>query len=190
MRLGCPPHWPVLTRPRLAGFQVSTEGPGGPPLFGTSLVSFEKTLFVSGHTLYVTFSGQGDSHVGADGQSARLLMTCTIDGGPGEAFCVPLTGLGDQPVGWSTLLKLPNPAAGGCGPGGEGDGGGGSGDCHDNALYATWCIPIEKPGPQTIRLRLASNNGGFVFYERAHIYIDQTPNKNAPNRCTNIAPPA
>ena len=24
-RLGRPPHWPVLTRPRLAGFQVSTE---------------------------------------------------------------------------------------------------------------------------------------------------------------------
>jgi hypothetical protein len=25
-RLGPAPHWPVLTRPRLAGFQVSTEG--------------------------------------------------------------------------------------------------------------------------------------------------------------------
>jgi hypothetical protein len=26
---GRSPHWPVLTRPRLAGFQVSTEAPGG-----------------------------------------------------------------------------------------------------------------------------------------------------------------
>lgn len=171
-------------------FEIATTAPPGPS--GTpsgGVVAYEKTLFVPFSTLYVTFSAQGDSHAGSDGQSARLLMACTIDDGTGEAFCNPNTGLPDQPPGWMTLLKLPNPGTGGCGVGGFGDGGGGSGDCHDNSIYATWCIKVTPGLPQTIRLRLASSNGGTVFYERAHIYVDMTPNRNADNRCVNLAAP-
>jgi len=169
-------------------FEINTTvlpGPDGSPSGG--LVTYEKTLFVPHRTLFVTFSGQGDTHEGEDGESARLQMLCTIDTGEGEAFCNPNTGLVDQPTGWMTLLKQPNPGSGGCNAG-AGDGQGGSGDCHDNTLYATWCIPLEGPGPLTVRLRLASSNGGIVFYERAHIYIDSTPNR-PPNRCTNLAAP-
>ena len=35
--LGRSPHWPVLTRPRLAGFQVSTEEAGGLVSYATDL---------------------------------------------------------------------------------------------------------------------------------------------------------
>jgi hypothetical protein len=152
-------------------------------------VVYQKTLYVPYPTLFVQFSGQGDSHMGVGGQSARFQMACTVDTGAGERFCNPGTGLpnaGD--IGWMTLLKLPNPTvtgAGGCGIAGSGDGGGGSGDCHDNTLFATWCIPLNKPGPVTVRLRLASDNGGAVFYERAHIYIDSTPFTRTENRCVN-----
>ena len=197
MRLSADFQWCDPGPPAVNCFEISTIGaPGGPPGFGTSLVTFEKTQLVGRGTLFVTFSGQGDTHALPGGDSAALLMTCTIDSGAGEAFCNPLGGLGSAgPDGWSTLLKLPtNGGAGGgftgCGPGGGGDAGGGAGDCHDNKLYATWCINIETAGPKTIRLRLASSNGAVVFYERAHIIIDQTHNKVAPNRCINLAPPA
>jgi len=161
-----------------------------PPATGGRIV-YQKTIFVPFPTLFVQFSGQGDTHQGPepDFQSARFQMQCTIDTGGGETPCNPNTGLGDAGLpGWMTLLKLPNPftGTGGCGPGGTGDGSGGSGDCHDNTLYATWCTRLERPGPVTIRLRLASDNGGTVFYERAHIYIDGTPFTRAENRCVNF----
>jgi transposase len=192
MRLAADFQWCDLTT-FVNCFEISTNlPPAPPPVFGGRIV-YEKTVFVPFRNLFVQFSGQGDSHEGLNGQSARLHMARTIDTGDGERFCNPHTGLPDAgiPV-WMTLLKLPNPdvtGTGGCGVAGTGDGGGGSGDCHDNALYATWCIPLENPGPVTVRLRLASDNGGTVFYERAHIYLDMTPNKNADNRCINIAPP-
>lgn len=174
-------------------------GPDGSPTGGR--VTFQKTVFVPMRTLYVTFSGQGDSHALPGGDSAALLVACTIDSGAGETFCNPNTGLGTAgPPGWVSLLKLPtNGFTGdggaqggftGCGSDAKGDGNGGGGDCHDNALYATWCIPLDDPGPQTVRLRLASSNGATVFYERAHIYMDMTPNARASDRCVNFpAPP-
>lgn len=123
-------------------------------------------------------------------------MACTIDSGAGETFCNPNGGLPGSAglPGWVSLVKLPtNGGAGGgftgCGPGAGGDGSGGAGDCHDNSLYATWWIPLEHPGTKTIRLRLASSNGALVFYERAHIYMDMTPNRNAANRCVNFPVP-
>jgi len=191
------------TTPPTNCFEISTtELPGASGEASGGRVVFEKTVFVPMSTLFVTFSGQGDSHALLNGDSAALQMACTIDSGAGEAFCNPNTGLPGSAglPGWVSLLKLPTNgfsgaggAAGGftgCGLGATGDGGGGAGDCHDNSLYATWCIPLENPGTQTIRLRLASSNGATVFYERAHIYMDMTPNRNAPNACVNIpAPP-
>ena len=185
------------TTPPTNCFEISTTelpGPSGEASGGR--VVFEKTVFVPMSTLFVTFSGQGDSHALLNGDSAALQMACTIDSGAGEAFCNPNTGLPGSAglPGWVSLLKLPtNGGSGGgftgCGSGATGDGGGGAGDCHDNSLYATWCIPLENPGTQTIRLRLASSNGATVFYERAHIYMDMTPNRTAPNACVNISPP-
>lgn len=71
-----------------------------------------------------------------------------------------------------------------------GDGGGGSADCHDNNFSYTWCTSIT-PGPQTVQLKLASFPGGdgnTAFYERAHIYIDGTPNPEAPDACVAATP--
>jgi len=111
--------------------------------------------------LYVTVSAQADVHGGA-----ALLLSCRVDG----AFCNPGTGLFDAgPPGWVTVLKVPvaNSGASNCN-----DGGGGAGDCHDNHVAATWCVPIN-PGTRTIELRLATSIAGeTVFMERGHIYID------------------
>ncbi len=193
-------QWCDLGPPPVNCFELATTAPPGPSGSASGgRVTFQKTVFVPMSTLFVTFSGQGDSHALPGGDSAALQMACTIDSGAGEAFCNPnggLPGTAGLP-GWVSLLKLPtNGGSGGgftgCGgPNGPatGDGGGGGGDCHDNTLYATWCIPISRPGAQTIRLRLASSNGATVFYERAHIYMDMTPNSNAPNACVNFPAP-
>lgn len=163
-------------------FTTAAPLPGG----AGGTVTYSKTLFVPDHTLYVTITATGDAHTVVRGRGVAsvtsLLMTCTVNG----VVCQSGSGLFTAgPPGWVTLLKLPPPAApAGCN-GGIGDGGGGPADCHDNNFAYTWCTPIT-PGPQSVQLKLASSPGGdgnFVFYERAHIYIDGTPNPNSPDGC-------
>lgn len=167
---------------------LTTAPPAANGAGGT--VVYSKTLFVPGHTLFVTFSGTGDVHTVTPGTGVNsvssLLMTCTVNG----VLCQSGGGLATAgPSGWITLLKLPPPASpAGCN-GGAGDGGGGPADCHDNNIHYTWCTTIT-PGPQTVQLKLASSPGGdnnFAFYERAHIYIDATPNGQAPDACVPAA---
>jgi len=161
--------------------EISTVVPPGPGGTGGTTV-YSKTLFIPYRTLFVTFSGTGDTHRGA-----ALLMTCVVDG----AVCQPGGGLGNAgPSGWITLQKMPASAGNtNCGVGGSGDGSGGPGDCHDNNINYKWCTTVDGPGPRTVELKLASSNGGEVFYERAHIYIDATPNKNADDGCVPAGPP-
>ena len=176
-------------QPSLGADEISTTAaPGAGGTGGT--VVYSKTLFVPGHTLFVTFSGTGDVHTTTPGTGvssvSSLLMTCTVNG----VLCQSGTGLATAgPSGWITLLKLPPPAApAGCN-GGTGDGAGGPADCHDNNIHYTWCTPIT-PGVQSVQLKLASSPGGdgnFAFYERAHIYIDATPNGQAPDACVSAA---
>jgi len=164
-----PPGSPEITTAAL-------PGPGGTG--GTTVYS--KTLFIPYRTLFVTFSATGDTHVGPNGEGAALLMTCVVDG----VVCQSGGGLPNAgPSGWITLQKMPAGHTGNnCN-----DGGGGTGDCHDNNLNYTWCTTVDGPGPRTVELKLASSNGGIVFYERSHIYIDATPNKNADDGCVQAA---
>ena len=113
-------------------------------------------------TVYVTFTGTGDTHNGA-----RLLMRGEVDdeactGGPGATPTLP---------GWTSLQKLPtSTGANNCG-----SGGGGTADCHDNNLIYTCCKNVKKKGPHTVSLRMASSTAGdFVFFEQAHVYVDST----------------
>jgi len=161
-----PPGSPEITTAAL-------PGPGGTG--GTTVYS--KTLFIPYRTLFVTFSATGDTHRGLTG-GAALLMTCVVDG----VVCRSGGGLPNAgPPGWITLQKMPDVSTN-CN-----DGGGGGGDCHDNNLNYTWCTTVDGPGPRTVELKLASSNGGIVFYERSHIYIDATPNKNADDGCVQAA---
>ncbi len=176
-------------QPTLGADEVSTTAaPAAAGAGGT--VVYSKTLFVPDHTLYVTISATGDAHTITPGSGVAsvtsLLMTCTVNG----VLCQSGSGLATAgPSGWVTLLKLPPPASpAGCN-GGTGDGGGGPADCHDNNFSYTWCTTIT-PGPQSVQLKLASSPGGDsnnVFYERAHIYIDGTPNPMAPDACVPAA---
>ena len=149
-----------------------------PPGAGGKVV-YRKTLFIPYRTLFFTFSATGDTHGGA-----ALLMTCLVDG----VVCQSGGGLVTAgPSGWITLQKMP---AGHTGTNCN-DGSGGTGDCHDNNLNYTWCTTVDGPGPRTVELKLASSiPGGLgreVFYERSHIYIDATPNKNADDGCVPAA---
>ena len=127
-------------------------------------VVYDKTLSVPFQTVYVTFSATGETHNGA-----ALLMTALVDGVPCEAF----EGRADAgPSGWITLQKLPQPGVvTNCN-----DDGGGSADCHDNNLYFSCCAQVENPPTHNVQIKLASSNGSRVFYERATIYIDGSPN--------------
>ncbi len=185
-------------QPSLGVDEITTTAPPAANGSGGTVV-YSKTLFVPGHTLFVTISATGDAHTRSPGSGVSsvtsLLMTCTVNG----VLCQSGSGLATAgPSGWITLLKLPPPAttssitAGtateGCN-GGAGDGGGGPADCHDNNFSYTWCTPI-MPGVQSVQLKLASSPGGDsnnVFYERAHIYIDATPNGQAPDACVPAA---
>ena len=166
--------------PGLPGPEIQTTLIPTPAGTGGKVV-YSKSVFVPHDgTLFVTFAGAGDTHAGGvPVAGAALLMTCLVDG----AVCQSGSGLGTAgPSGWVTLQKMPQPTAvTNCG-----DGGGGSGDCHDNNINYSWCSPIDK-GPHTVALKLASSNGGIVFYERAHIYIDNTKDKKKNDLCVPAA---
>jgi hypothetical protein len=170
---------------------TQSRGIGSLPETGGTAV-YTKTVFVpsGNNTLYVTLSATGDEHLNDDyldpefGKGAAAEYTCLVDG----AFCNPGTGgAAGSPAGWLALSKLPD--------GGDylvsnncNDGGGGTADCHDNGVYYTWCTSIE-PGTHTVQIRLGSSNGGTVFLEKAHYYIDTSCIRGA-NRCTQAPNPA
>jgi hypothetical protein len=184
---------------RLAGdFQNSTSM--GDPEISTSAtpaaaggggtVIYTRTLRLPTKTVFINFSGTGDSHDGAG-----LLMTALItDAFDNTVVCEPFSGQfgggGDAgPNGWTTLQKMPAYDATqlNCN-----DGGGGPADCHDNNLFFSCCAQIQAD-PQgfahTVDIKLASSDGGTVFYERASINIDAAVD---PNRvlCTGVGSPA
>lgn len=142
----------------------------GGPLNG-GIAIYRKNVFVpvNSNVLYVTLSTTGDAHGGA-----ALCFTVKVDGqfinpgGQGAARCAD--GESTPVSGWYNLLKVPvaNGGASNCD-----DGGGGAGDCHDNNIHYTWCRPIA-PGNHVVEIRMASSNGGTVFIEQAHFYIDSS----------------
>jgi hypothetical protein len=142
------------------------SAPGGLSCFGT-------TQFVpsSGNILRVRWSTAGDQHDGAALRIACRIRPATT----GEwSFCNP-TGTGAAPGDYITKGKTPaGTDATNCN-----DGSGGDGDCHDNSIEMTWCVPILGDDVYDIDLRLASSDPGgvgddLVFVEASYFYVDST----------------
>jgi len=146
--------------------------PAGLGCGGTSV--YTRSVNIPFSAVFITFTATGDTHDGA----ALLMSASVTDPTGGKTVCdAPITGgLPDAgPVGWISLQKLPTSDA----PNNCNNGGGGTADCHDNNLVFSCCV-VTTPGvggaASTINLRLASSNGGTVFYERANIQVDASPN--------------
>ena len=123
------------------------------------------------NTLFVTFSGTGDTHGGS-----KLAMSCTIDGilcgGLGAPASIGACG---ATPGWLCLLNMPaGGAIANCS-----NGGGGPGDCHDNNINQTWCLTAAV-GAHVVVLRMASipnpatGAADVAFIEGGKYYIDST----------------
>jgi hypothetical protein len=126
------------------------------------------------HAVYITFTATGDTHEGA-----ALLMSASVTNPAGfTTVCeAPITGglPTAGPTGWISLQKLPS----GTGANNCNNGGGGDSDCHDNNLVFSCCVRPDPSGAgntHSIDLKLASSNGAIVFYERANIQVDVSPN--------------
>ncbi len=146
----------------------SANAPGGVSCFST-------TQFIPGsaNVLRIRWSTAGDSHGGA-----ALSIACRIRPALAPAewlFCNP-TGTGAAPGDYITKLKLPVPTGTtNCETfGSAGDGLGGAGDCHDNSIEMTWCVPIVGDDTFDIDLRIASDGTGEVFVEASYFFIDST----------------
>ena len=159
-----------------------------------TLVYRKRVSVPSDHNvLYVGVSMTGDTHDGA-----ALWLNCRLDGSTSASDCNTGFGADGAQNGYVSLQKMPSflvfplGAVGTCD-----DGGGGFGDCHDNNINYTWCIPIvpdEWSGPisHNVEIRMAtSESGKAVFFEKAHFYIDS--NNIQGNACepynTNNPPP-
>jgi hypothetical protein len=157
---------------------LTTLGPAVNPLTG-GFLAYEKAIAVPDalDVLFITFSAQGDSHLGS-----ALLMNASVSQGTGphEMLCQPLLGQtgtgggGPTPAGWYTLVHLPQSTTGtNCN-----DGAGGTADCHDNTIYFSCCARLSTPDTTaTVRIRLANlpptgGPTGASFYERSTIYVD------------------
>jgi hypothetical protein len=162
---------------------------GQPEVFSTALPAaggaggshvYTKSVSIPpNHAVYITFTATGDTHQNAQGLGAALLMSASVTNPAGvKTVCeAPITGgLPDAgPTGWISLQKLPS----GTGANNCNDGGGGDSDCHDNNLVFSCCVLPAAGGAgntHTVDLRLASENGAIVFYERANVQVDITPN--------------
>lgn len=164
---------------------------GNPPGTG-GLTIYDKDFLAraTDNTIYVTFSGTGDTHFGARLQLAALLdgVACAPGGNP----------VGAAPPGWVTLSRHadhPELAFGG-------DGSGGSGDLHDNSIHYTWCCPVppvvgdDDDGDRVLRnvvINLASrpvpasDPPANAFVEGVFLFIDGNRIAGS-NRCTDIDP--
>lgn len=168
------------------------SGPGAPG----GVVVYDKVISLPQEVTYITFSAQGDTHLGTDSgtgitDSAGLLMSASIvDSAGTETVCQPMasaSGAAAVQAPWMTLIKLPPPGTGGCNTG-TGDGGGGPADCHDNAFSFSCCVltrPDSSGTTHHVKIRMASTNGGTVFYEDSTINIDSGPNAGG-NFCQSV----
>jgi len=171
-----------------AEFQNNTSIGGSGEIFTTlpalaggagGTVVYDKTVAFAADVdvLYVTFSAQGDSHLGS-----ALLMNATVNGNLIEPLAGQTAGGGGGPhvqTGWYTLLILPTTAVNPFTPANNcNDGGGGTADCHDNTIYFSGCYalqPADDKKTARVKIKLADLPGGdanFAFYERSTIYID------------------
>jgi hypothetical protein len=130
------------------------------------------------HTLFVTISTTGDSHLGNS-----HWFSAQVNG----RFCnTGDEGAGFAPPGWIPLQKhfdydnVTYTTGGVAGVSG-GDGAGGNGDMHDNGIYYTWCCPgtILQPGANNnVQIFMASSFAGSpVYIERSHFFIDSVATK-------------
>ena len=157
-----------LTR-LFAGFK-STSSEKSTSSTTTGVEVFSKTIFVPGgkQTLFVTFSGTGDSHNGA---ASRL--DCFIDG----VEC-------NSTFGKVRLQRHSDQFT-------DSDGddvfdGGNGEDLHDNGIHYTWCA--QSGGDlHTVKLVLTSSDGGEVFVERYFVTIDVSRGKGK-NTCVPFVP--
>ncbi len=98
--------------------------------------------------MYVTLAATGDTH----GDNASLFR-CTIDG----TTCK--TGnTGSAPAGWIALQRNKS-------------------DEHDNSIYYTWCVPVEKTKKNLHEVKLflansAGTAGEDVFIEGVNVFVD------------------
>ena len=132
--------------------------PGGLSCFGT-------TVFISGkaNILYIEVHSAGDTHDGA-----ALLLGCRIR--PAStgvwSFCNPF-GSGAAPGFYLTENKMAAPTANtNCN-----DGGGGPGDCHDNSIEQTWCVPIDGNDTFDIDVRIATSTPGAIAFMEASTFL-------------------
>jgi len=165
--------------------------------FGTSLTAgggvddgalfYSKTvaLPVGANVAYLTLYATGDEHGGAG-----LWLKCRYNVGPGYTLCrTGPGGIDTAPSGWIALHKVPVAVDGAANCN---DGGGGAGDCHDNDIAYSWCIPLPSPTPAriTFNLKMASSiKGQSVFIEKGHVYIDSSQITGT-ERCIPAGPPA
>jgi hypothetical protein len=121
------------------------------------IIIYSKTVTVplDANTLFLTIATTGDCHDAAVAEFGAFLN--------GSPFNLGTTS-SNGTQGWINLL---NPF----------------GDLHDNNINYTWCAPVQPGKKYLVELRLASDNGGEVFIEGAHFYIDATF-LGAKNRCT------
>jgi hypothetical protein len=139
------------------GGEFSTEEEPSDNAAGGQAI-FETAVFApsAANVLYVTVSGTSDVH-----SSATLQLACLVNNVPcnnGEQ------GASDGPSGWITLMNV------------------GGNDWHDNNVYYTWCKAITPgTGPRHIQLKMASSNGGTVYMETAHFFVDAST--LAPHGC-------
>lgn len=136
----------------------SAAVPGGTSCFGT-------TVFISGkaNILYIEVHSAGDTHGGA-----ALLLGCRIRSASTGvwSFCNPF-GTGAAPGFYLTENKMAVPTATtNCN-----DGGGGPGDCHDNSIEQTWCVPIKGPDTFDIDVRIATSTLGTIAFMEASTFL-------------------
>ena len=122
--------------------------------FAGGLTIYTKTVYVSAAisqtpVLYATMEGTVDTFFG----STKVEFGCDVDGSPcnsGSTFTVGAPG----------YVALHNQAGQAFNAFQE-----------DNGVNYTWC-KIITPGAHTVHFKLASNNGGTVFAEGFHFFID------------------
>ncbi len=167
-------------------FEISTTSTpvaSGPTAPG-GIVVYDKTLNIPPGVAYITFSAQADTHdlldednVPIPGTGAALLMSASVTDSNGTTVCQPMQtagGAAEFGAPWMTLLKLPDNEIT---PNNCDDGGGGPADCHDTNIFFSCCVLLSgSAANRDVQIRLASSNGGTVFYEDSTIYIDRGPN--------------
>lgn len=137
--------------------EVSTSSSDGIRIFNRNVIPPSNA-----NTLWISFSGTGDSH---DGNATRL--GCRVDG----------HGCPNDDNSWTEVQKfnfqplLDANELNDC----EGDGGGGCGDWHDNNINLTWCQSIlPGSGHKNVQVWLSADEDGegTVYVEKATFTVN------------------